>query len=329
MPTPANRLRSRLEALAVFLLRGVTGLLPLRWVSVPGAAMGWVLFAVLRLARRTTLNNFATAFGNRPDAERLRLAGACYRFFGAVLWEFLNLPRIPRDRLGEFITLADRDVLDRALAEGRGVVLVSGHLGNWELMAGTLAAEGYPVSMYVGGQSNALVDGVMNAVRRSLGSETIGRGNLRGLLKALKARRIVALLADQHESTKRWYVRFFGQPVSAVSGPAQMLRRSGAVLVFGACLREGPFRYRTQFRALPVPPPAADEERDVLNVTQVLFDALESVVKDHPEQYFWLHRRFRPIPKTARLTESNRAFLAEQGVHVPPENVMKGAPGVQ
>ncbi len=322
-PLP-NKLRDRLEALAVFLLRGITGLLPLRWVSLPGAAMGWVLFTVLRIARRTTLSNFAAAFGDLPASERLRLAGACYRFFGALLWEFLNQPRVRRDRLGEFITLADRDVLDRALAEGRGVVLVSGHLGNWELMAGALAAVGYPVSMYVGGQSNALVDGVMNAVRRSLGAETIGRGNMRGLLKALKARRIVALLADQHEHTKRWYVRFFGQPVSAVSGPAQMLRRSGAVLVFGACLREGPFRYRTQFRVLPVPPPAADEERDILDVTQVIFDALEAVVRTHPEQYFWLHRRFRPIPKTARLTESNRMWLAVHGVPVPPEKVMTG-----
>src|SRR5690349_19541447 len=163
----------------------------------------------------------------------------------------------------------------------------------------------------------------MNAVRRSMGSETIGRGNMRGLLKALKDKRMVALLTDQHEHTKRWYVRFFGQPVSAVSGPAQMLRRSNAVLVFGACLQEGPFRYRTQFRVLPVPPPVEDEEADVLNLTQVMFDALEAVVKAHPEQYFWLHRRFRPIPKTARFSESNRQWLAARGVLVPADKVTK------
>lgn len=319
-PSP---LRNRLEALAVVLLRGFTGLLPLRWVSAPGAAMGWLLFHGFRLARRATLSNLAMAFPHLPEDERRRIAARCYRFFGAVLWEFLNLGRIPHHRLGEFIELADRDVLDRALAEGRGVVLVSGHLGHWELMAGALAAAGYPVSMYVGGQSNALVDGLMNAVRRALGPETIGRGNLRGLLKALRERRVVALLADQHEHTKRWYVCFFGQPVSAVSGPAQMLRRSGAALVFGACLRAGTFRYRARFRALPLPPPAESEEQDILNVTQVIFDALEAAAREHPEQYFWMHRRFRPIPKSARLSESNRRWLAERGVSVPPEAVTR------
>jgi len=323
MAIASSRLRNRLEALGVVLLRGITGFLPLRWVSGPGAAMGWFLFHVVRVARRTTTNNLATAFNQLSAAERIRLAGACYRFFGAVLWEFLNLGRIPKQRLDEFITLTDQDVLDRALAEGRGVVLVSGHLGNWELMAGALATAGYPVSMYVGGQTNALVDGVMNAVRRSMGSETIGRGNVRGLLKALRNKRVVALLADQHEHTKRWYVRFFGQPVSAVSGPAQMLRRSDAVLVFGACLRVGTFRYRTQFRVLPLPPQAENEETDVLNVTQVLFDALEETVKAFPEQYFWLHRRFRPIPKTARLSGSNRQWLADHGVAVPASAVTR------
>jgi KDO2-lipid IV(A) lauroyltransferase len=319
-----SSLRIRLEALAVVLMRGITGLLPLRWVSAPGAAMGWALFHVFRLARRATLRNLEIAFGDRTQGERRRIAVQCYCFFGAVLWEFLNLGRIPRQRLGEFIALTEREVLDQALAQGRGVVLVSGHLGHWELMAGALAAAGYPVSMYVGGQSNALVDGLMNAVRRSLGPQTIGRGNLRALLKALKERHVVALLADQHEHTKRWYVRFFGQPVSAVSGPAQMLRRSGAALVFGACLRAGTFRYRTRFRLLPLPEAAANEEQDILNVTQVIFDALEAVVREHPEQYFWMHRRFRPIPKTARFTESNRRWLAEHGVAVPPEAAQRG-----
>jgi KDO2-lipid IV(A) lauroyltransferase len=318
MSTQGYPLRHRLEAAGVFLLRGVTALLPLRRVALPGAAMGWLLYAVLRVTRGTTLRNLAIAFGELPEAERSRLAGASYRFFGGLIWEFLSLPRIPPDRMDEFVALEGLETLRQALAEGRGVILVSGHLGNWELMPAALARAGLPVSMYVGGQRNALVDGAMNAIRRALGSRTIGRDNLRGLLRALKERHVVALLADQYEMAKRWFVAFFGQPVSVVSGPAQLLRRSGAALVFGACVREGPFRYRARFKRLALPPQAADEERDVLNISQLIFDELEAAVRRNPEQYFWMHRRFRVIGASAHLTESNRAFLAERGVTVPP-----------
>jgi KDO2-lipid IV(A) lauroyltransferase len=318
MPPALRALRIRLEAAIVAALRGATALLPLRWVSVPGAGMGWALYAVLRLSRRTTLDNLAIAFGDRLGApERERLARACYRFFGAVIWEFLNAPRIPRARIGEFITLENPEVVERALARGRGVVLVSGHLGHWELMAAGLAARGFPITMYVGGQGNALVDAAINAIRRALGSRTVGRGATRGIFKALRAGGLVALLADQHESSRRQHVAFFGRPVSAVSGPFHMARRSGAALLFGACLREGRFRYRARFQELTPPPPSGDEQRDLLAVTQLLFTALEAVVRSHPEQYFWMHRRFRLVT-AAELTETNRAFLAAQGVHAAP-----------
>ena len=292
-------------------------LFPVRWISLPGAVLGWVLFSVFRLARRTTLKNLAIALADRTEAERLRIAASCYRFFGGVILEYLSLPRIPPRRMSEFVTLEGMDVLRAALAEGRGAMVMGGHLGNWEMVAPTLAASGLPISIYVGGQRNFMVDRAMNAIRAARGSRIIGKGNPRGLVRALKERDAIAIIADHHEPAQRYFVAYFGQPVSAAPGPAQLLLRSGAAMLMTNCIREGRFRYRAQFVRLPLPPPTGDEERDILAITQVYFSALEEAVRRHPEQYFWMHRHFRDIGASARLTDGNRAFLAERGIALP------------
>jgi KDO2-lipid IV(A) lauroyltransferase len=284
-----------------------------------GRAAGRIAFDGLRLRRRQTLENLRLAFGDAMAApDRIGLARDCYRHFGTLAFELLAMGHRPLQRAVPRVRLHDLERLREALRRERGAILVSGHLGNWEQVGLAISAAGLPLSLFVGGQHNPLVDELLNQNRRATGSHTIHKGpNAKELLKALRANRIVALLADQHDPDKRHYVAFFGRPVSAAPGPARLARRTGAPLLFGDYTRDPDGCYG--LRVEPVPfETTDDEEGDVLRITQALFDRLEAAVRRHPAQYFWMHRRWRPIPPQVRLSEQNRAFLAGR---VPPETL--------
>ncbi len=308
------RLRSTVEAAGIFLLRGAVSLVPVRVASLLGATLGQLLFSVLRFRRRRTLANLALAFGEpEQPGERRRLAARCYRHFGAMIAEFLCEPRLAGRDLTPYLELENRARLDEALAAGKGALLVTGHwhLGNWELMGSAIAALGYPFAAYVGQQHNPFADAMVNAVRRRMGMETVPKQvALRGMFRALKGRRVLTIITDQHFSRNRHFVHFFGRPVSAAPGMAMLIRHTGVPVLFAETYKVGCFRYRTRFTPLELPPLSGDEELDVLRITQAFYDALEGAVRRHPAQYFWMHRRWRTPPGAADLSPTNAAFLA-------------------
>lgn len=321
MESSLRFLRHWAEVLPVFALQGLIALLPLMWVPRIGEFLGWLAFDILRFRRGVSLRNLALATGDRySDQERVRLGREAYRSFGSLAMEFLAMNRIPPKRMERHMVLENIEALWSALREGKGVLLVTGHFGNWELTAAAMNAAGIPLSVYVGRQRNPIFDQLINGIRRRAGSETVHKSVvMKGFLKSLKANRVMAILADQHDTQKRYYVSYFGRPVSAAPGPATIARRTGSPIVFMASIREGRFRYRSVFRRLDYEV-TDDAERDILTITQKLFHELESEVSRHPGQYFWMHNRWRPIPPSVQLSEINRAFLAGRvaAEHLPP-----------
>ncbi len=311
-PAERHTARERLEARLLRWSRRLLRLLPLPWVSAFGAAFGWFLFRVTGFARAQALRNLEIAFGGTlTERERRRVARRCYQLYGAMVAEFLSLPRLKPEHLARRLTMANPEVLDAARAEGKGVLLFVAHFGSWETLGAALAAAGYPITVYAGGQRNTLVDDQINGIRTAMGEVAVTRwnGGARGLLRGLRAKHITALVADQHESTKRHYVGYFGQPVSVSPGPYLLARHTGAPVVFATTVRVGLFRYRTTFEAMPKPRTDLDREQDLLEFLQRGFAKLERDTRAHPDHYFWMHRRFRPIPTEVTLTPANRAFL--------------------
>ncbi|MDH4225226.1 MAG: HAD-IIIA family hydrolase [Deltaproteobacteria bacterium] len=305
-----KKFRHGLEVLLVSMLQGWVALIPLKAIPLAGSLLGGFLFSVLRLKRRLTLHNLDLALGAvTSPQERLAIARGCYRFFGMVILEVMSLGRVAKGRLSDHLTVENPQVLDEALKGGKGVILVSGHFGNWELMGGGLSRLGYVLSMYVGRQHNPRIDQMVNRLRRTLGTETVPEGaSMRVMLKALKANRIVAMLSDQHFSRKIHFIHFFGKPVSQVPGPASLALRTGARLVVGLCRRTGPFQYRVHLEEIPVRP-SGNEERDILVISQQAANLLESAIRRHPEQYFWMHDRWKPNPVNWRFTPVNLDFM--------------------
>lgn len=308
-----SRLRTVLEGSGIWLLRLLMWPVPLRWAWLSGEVLGLLLFDVLRLARKETLDNLETAFGDRYTVpERVRLARRCYIHFGGVITEFLAMPGLTHERVPRFITLENPEVLERELEGGKGVLLAIGHLGHWEMLGAGISARGLPLSAYVGAQHNPIADRFINSVREGYGMRTLGKdAPLRGMLRALKENHVLALLTDQHYHRLRHFVRFFGQPVSRPSGVATLHRHSGVAVVFADVYRVRRSHYHARFQRLDDTPRSGDSELDVLRFNQSFCDALQAAVERHPEQYFWMHRVWRNPPHPEQLSAVNRRFLEE------------------
>lgn len=295
------RFKDRLEYAAVRSAQALICLLPAGVSGALGAGLGDVAFSVFRLRRDVVMGHLRRVFGNeRTEADLVRLARRCYRNTGRTLFEYARFPRMSTTEIGSNVTLTGRTHLDEALAGGKGAILVAGHFGNWEMFA-VLALAGYPVTFLVGEQHNLLVDGLMNRLRARFGVEIVPlTGSLTGVFRALSRNRVVAMLSDQDAGKRGMFVDFLGLEASTPYGPGRFAASTGAPLLPGMVVRRGASRHE-----IVVCPPvnAADggepaEERARL-YTQAYTRALEDYVRRYPDQYFWMHRRWKTRPQSS------------------------------
>lgn len=185
-----------------------------------------------------------------------------------------------------------------ATTAGRGVVLLTGHLGNWEIGGAAIAAHGVPLDVVGKGMSNRRFQDDLFAMRTRLGMRVIEMGEAsREALRSLGAGRVVALLADQQAHRGGVLLPFFGRPASTARGPALFASRSGAPVFVAFALRDpgDPARYTVTFDPLPFSP-SGDTDADVLGLLGAYGAALEGAIRRAPEQYFWQHRRWKNAP---------------------------------
>ncbi len=240
--------------------------------------------------------NLAIAFPDRTRAERERILAAHYRELGRVVAEYPRLPELAKSRLGECVAeLKGFEHIERALALGKGIVFVTGHFGNFELM-GAFAGQRFPLDVVVKPLRNPLVEARVTALRREAGVGLIPIGaGVRRIFEALRANRGVAMLADQDARRHGVFVPFFGRPTSTAEGPARLALRTGAPMILGFDLR-GPDGRHTLEMLPPLERPAPDDPDPVRTLTAQHAAVLESWVRRHPEMWFWLHRRWKTSP---------------------------------
>ena len=188
--------------------------------------------------------------------------------------------------------------LRAAVEEGTGAVVVSGHLGNWEVAGASVAARGVPVDVVAHRQSNPLFDRYLVATRHRLGLTVIVKNDaFRLALRSLSAGRVAAFVADQNIRRRGVFVDFFGSPAATAKGPAVFALRSGAPVFLGTAVRlPGRLsRYEVKIERVPVRRDAPAQEA-ILELTQRHTSILEQRIREAPEQYFWQHRRWKTRP---------------------------------
>jgi KDO2-lipid IV(A) lauroyltransferase len=305
MPTAAvasaplpKRLKRFLRYLLIRAAAAATSALPVRWVSGLGAWLGRVGFVVARAERNKALAHLELAFPEKSDAERQALARASFEHLGRCVGELVCAPQIDSD-LDAWVEwpAADRAVLDAALARGKGVLFVSGHVGNWELTARGVTARGYDGSSIAREASDPRTTALIEQLRASGNTGTIWRGQpgaAKAMLKQLRAGKILGLLIDQDTKVQSVFVPFFGHLAATPRAAADLALRTGAALIVGTCPRVAPFRYRLSLVEVPVP--GTDDEASVVALTASLTRRLEDVIRQYPEQWVWMHERWKRRP---------------------------------
>ncbi len=190
------------------------------------------------------------------------------------------------------------EVVEEAASRGDGLIVVTGHFGNWEMGGASIAARGIPMDVIAQRQRNPLFDADLTANRSRLGMRVIERGQApKGILRALRAGRAAGIVVDQNVRRGGVFVDFFGRPASTARGTALFSLRTGAPLFVGVARRLPGFpqRYRCTFQSVEFEP-TGDMERDVLLLTEAHTRYLEGQVREFPEQYFWQHRRWKTRP---------------------------------
>lgn len=284
-----------LEALLVRAL--AAGARAMSWQASLGLGAGvGVLAHALGIRRRVALENLAIAFPDRPLAEREAILARHYLELGRVAVEYTRLGELahaPRERV--FASFDGLDHMHEAAARGRGVLFVSGHFGNFELLAAAIGRLN-PMDFVTKPLSNPSVDAWIRARRAEAGVGMIPLTGVRRVFEALRERRWVAFAADQDARGHGAFVPFFGRQTSTPVGPARVSLATGAPIVFGTCSRRPDGRHAAVVCPPLWPEGDAHDEGAVRALTARHAALLERAVRESPDSWFWLHRRWKSSP---------------------------------
>jgi KDO2-lipid IV(A) lauroyltransferase len=301
---PTFRLRRFLpaQAIAYLFLRYIIAALDVftyDFARRVGKLIGRIMYVLDAKHRRIAVKNIQRAEGMpRSEREVHRLVRRVYEHFAVGAIETLLIPRmVSRGDLDRFVKLEDFHLLDEALAKGRGAIVVLAHMGNWEVSGLAVSLKGYDLSSIARPIENPFLDAYVNRLRRSTGQEIIPKHRaVRSMAESLKSNKILAILADQNARKNGIFVPFFGRPASTVRSPALMALKYGAPILAVNTFRSG----RCEYRAVMTPeipiPKGLDREKAIEKITTDVTARLEGFIRAHPEQWMWLHARWKTKP---------------------------------
>ncbi|MEO6528335.1 MAG: lysophospholipid acyltransferase family protein [Gemmatimonadaceae bacterium] len=260
-----------------------------------GARIGMLGYRPLGIRRAVVERQVRAAFPGLDEPEVLRIARASYAHLGRTTIETAILPTYSREQvLGLFESVEGWDAVERAMALDRGVMFVSGHIGNWELGGSFIAARGVPLEAVARRMENPLFDRDITDTRRRIGMTVIHDAEaVRRVPRAMREKHGVAFLIDQGAAgLASTYVPFFGRYAKTPRGPAVFALRLKTPLVFACAIRQPSGRYVMHFEDVPVVP-TGTLDADVDAIVAAYTRTLERYVRRAPEQYFWHHRRWK------------------------------------
>jgi len=259
-----------------------------------GVNLGRIGYRVDQRRRQYALKNLHLAYGDSlTRAERETLARQVFERWGESTIDFLRIPALSPAESAELVTAVEgREHLEAVRSDGRGFIVVTGHLGNFEFLGRWMADQGVPSTAIVREPSDPAFAAYVRQIREYGGNETLNRGTSpRELLSRLRAGRVVTLGIDQNATES--FIPFFNVPVGTVTGPAVLAFRTGVALLPAYCVREPDNSYRIIFDTPIEPATKEDRDAEILRLTHAASDSLERMVRRFPDQWLWLHNRWK------------------------------------
>jgi len=299
-----SALRHRAELLLFRLAAGFLALLPPSAARRAGRAAARAAFALLSSRRRILSRNLTAAFPDEPPERIASIASASIGGFASALVDFLETGRMSREELLSRVSVVGEENLRAARARGKGVFLLSAHIGNWEIGALVAGMLGEPIAPVVRPLDNPLLEEELDRLRRRFGNRPVPKKQAtRELLRAMARNETVAILVDQNVLPREAvFVPFFGRPAATTPSLALLQLKTGAAVVPVFTWPEADGRYRLDFETPILPEEfggtAIDREERVRRATARYMAVTEAAVRKDPAAWLWVHNRWktRPVP---------------------------------
>ncbi len=285
--------RNWVEYLIALALVGMLRRLPLRVAAALAGVCGRLLDLALPRLRRTAMSNLAMAMPELDPQRRKAITDGVFESIGRVLLAFARFPDLDRGNIAQWIEYEGYEHYEAAKLRGRGVLFATGHLGNWELSAFAHGLMSEPMNVVVRPLDNPLIDRLVERRRALSGNRIIEKRDFaRSILRALAANEAVGILVDQNTSLDSGvFVDFFGIPACTGATFARLAAHTGATVIPGFAVwvaQEG--RYRLKFY------PPVEITGDLIADTQRVQHAVERAIREYPDQWLWIHRRWKTRP---------------------------------
>jgi len=287
------------------------GWLPYEGALAFGRGLGAFVYYCVPIRKKVVFDNLIRSFPEKGMEEIVEIARATYRNFGMNLIEFVRMPRLGVGGLEKRIRFVPQDLLPKARERGKGVICLSAHFGNWEMLAAAIPLMGCPVVAIAKDQRNPLVNEYILKNRSEMGIELVTPGiAVRGVLRALKENKFILLLADQDAHREGLFVDFLQRPSSTAPGPAMFALKTGAPLIFCTTVRNPHGFHTVYLEEVDHSDLDGATDENLHELTQRHARILERVVREHPEHWFWMHKRWKTKPPAAYVENSS-----DQAVH--------------
>ena len=254
-----------------------------------GRRLGRFLFRLDKKHRKRTISNLKLAFPEWSEAKRLQTAQSVFEHFGIVAGDFMRTPSRTDTEVFEHMEVEGLENFELAQGPGKGILVITAHLGNWERFAQWVRASGREISVVARDANQRGVQLRVSRIREATGVRLLSRGDsAKEILLRLRNDEIVGLLPDQNDD--ECFVPFFGHPAGTVLGPAILHRRTGASLLPSYCVRTGPGTYKM----VVLPPLNLDRAiKDPVEIMALVNATLEAEIRKYPEQWLWMHDRWK------------------------------------
>jgi KDO2-lipid IV(A) lauroyltransferase len=289
-----------LEYAAVWLILKALSAMPHSVARGLAASVTSLFFSLLPKLRKTAELNLRLAFPDRTDAQRKDATRKMVRNLGWMGAEFARFPRLTKENIEKVVILEGNENFLEGQRRGKGVLYLTGHIGAWELSSFAHALYGYPLHYMARPLDNNRLDALVNQYRCSSGNKPIYKNeSARVMLKILKDSGTIGILADQNTMPEEGvFVDFFGKLACTTTGLARVALHTGAAVVPGyAYWDETIHKYRLRFEPPVELIRTGDTEHDVFENTQRFAKVIEGIIRKHPDQWVWVHKRWKTRPK--------------------------------